>query len=34
MATSLSGVMVYQLLCDRNDQDALILACANMAENA
>lgn len=31
---NLSGVMVYQLLCDRNDQDALILACANMAENA
>ena len=31
---NLGGVMVYQLLCDRNDQDALILACANMAENA
>ena len=31
---NLGGVMVYQLLCDRNDQDALILACANMAKNA
>lgn len=30
---NLGGVMVYQLLCDRSDQGALILACANIVEN-
>ncbi len=28
----LGGVMVYQLLCDRRDENALILACANTLE--